>query len=49
MEKARELILKGDAKIYEVAGCVGYHDLSYFSQVFKKKYGLSPKEYKILL
>ncbi len=49
MEKARELILKGDARIYEVAGSVGYHDLSYFSQVFKKKYGLSPKEYKILL
>ncbi len=39
-------IREGKYKEYEVAGQVGYNDFSYFIKVFKKKYGITPTEYK---
>lgn len=32
-------------KIYEIAGEIGFHDMSYFSEVFKKYMGVSPSQY----
>lgn len=45
LEKAKEHILQGQ-KIYEAAHFVGFDDVSYFSRVFKKYEGCTPKEYE---
>ena len=44
--KAEQLISENRYKIYEVAEMAGYHDLSYFIRVFKKKYGVTPNVYR---
>lgn len=45
MEKAKHLLSSGDYKIYEVADLLGYENAFYFSTVFKKSIGLSPRDY----
>ncbi|MGO4372001.1 response regulator [Paenibacillus sp. MCAF20] len=45
MEKAKLLILQG-TPLQEVASAVGYEERSYFSDVFKKKTGLTPTEFR---
>ncbi|KOF57372.1 AraC family transcriptional regulator [Clostridium sp. DMHC 10] len=45
IDKAKELIIEGDKKIKEVAEIVGYKDEFYFSRIFKKIEGISPKEF----
>ncbi|MEK0314655.1 response regulator [Cohnella sp. 56] len=42
MEKARELLRSGQMSVSEVSHDLGYDDLSYFSRLFKKHYGVSP-------
>ena len=46
VEKAKELLIKGDKKIYEIAALTGFEDTAYFSKVFKKYAGCPPKEYE---
>ena len=46
IRKAKELLKKNDMSIKEVSYSVGYSDPNYFSKVFKKYEGYSPKEYK---
>ena len=46
MENARKLILEGDHKMYEIANSLGYCSPRYFTDTFKKYFGLSPTEYK---
>ncbi|MBP3963955.1 helix-turn-helix domain-containing protein [Paenibacillus lignilyticus] len=46
IEKAKKLLVSTHYKNYEVAEQVGYQDPRYFSQIFKKKVGLSPTEYR---
>jgi two-component system, response regulator YesN len=46
IDKARELLKDSRIKTYEVASLVGIEDPSYFSLIFKKHTGISPKEYK---
>lgn len=46
IEKAKEMLKATHYKNYEVAEKVGYQDSRYFSQIFKKKVGLSPSEYR---
>ncbi|WP_035791516.1 response regulator transcription factor [Butyrivibrio sp. AE3006] len=43
MHKAKKLILETDEKLAEIAEDVGYSDVSYFSNCFKKFYGVSPR------
>ncbi|MBD1382280.1 response regulator transcription factor [Metabacillus arenae] len=43
--KAKELLRNYHYKIYEVSGKVGYRDPRYFSQIFKKMTGTTPKQY----
>ena len=45
MGKAKELLKKGDMKIYEVAVAVGYPDQKYFSRVFHEYTGRSARDY----
>jgi two-component system response regulator YesN len=47
LEKAKELLRTAPAlPISDVAGEVGYEDVSYFSRVFKKKTGTTPAHYR---
>lgn len=46
LTKAAELMGLYDYKPGEAATSVGYHDLFNFSKMFKKKFGISPTEYK---
>lgn len=45
IDKAKELLKDSRYKIYEVSSKVGYKDVKYFSQIFKKITGVSPSEY----
>lgn len=44
IEKASEMIESGQYKVYEIAEAVGYKDAAYFSYIFKKVTGHSPKK-----
>ncbi len=46
MKQACRLLKTTDLYIYEVAQSLGYTDQYYFSRIFKKVVGISPKEYK---
>lgn len=46
VDKAKEYIRHGNKKIYEIACLVGLDDTAYFSRVFKRYAGCSPKEYE---
>lgn len=46
MKEACKLLRSTNLYIYEVAQQLGYQDQYYFSRIFKKVVGISPKEYK---
>lgn len=46
MEKAKELLMCSSMKTSEIGYEVGYKDPHYFSYIFKKTQGCSPKEYR---
>lgn len=46
IEVAKRLILEGRHKVYEVADLTGYTSAQYFSQIFLKLTGCTPKEYE---
>lgn len=46
MEGAKELLIHSGKKSYEVAEEVGYKNPNYFSALFKKYTGYTPKEYR---
>ena len=46
VEKAKELLKLGDKNVSDVAELVGFDNFSYFSTLFKKITGISPKEFK---
>lgn len=46
IEKAKEYIEQDDRSLAEIAFLVGYDDYTYFSRVFKKNTGFSPREYR---
>lgn len=46
MEKAKKLLRDTDESSGEIATLVGYKDPHYFSFVFKKTQGISPREYR---
>jgi two-component system response regulator YesN len=45
IDEAKKLLLTGQYRIGEVSGMVGYEDMGYFSKIFHKITGLTPKEY----
>lgn len=45
-ERAKELLLTGKLSVFEVASMVGFEDAFYFSRIFKKITGLSPRAYR---
>ncbi len=46
IQKAKELLRQTNNKIYEIASTVGYQDIHHFGKLFKKKTGVTPKEYR---
>lgn len=46
IEKAKDLLVTSDLKIYDLSKKVGYTDTKYFSKLFKKHYGEVPSKYK---
>ncbi|WP_123039652.1 response regulator [Cohnella candidum] len=46
IRKAMELLQTTNDRTYEIAYSVGYGDAHYFSNLFKKTTGLSPREYR---
>ncbi|WP_343762292.1 AraC family transcriptional regulator [Gangjinia marincola] len=46
IEKARQLIEETDLTISEIVYSCGLSSRSYFSKIFKEKYGINPSEYK---
>ena len=46
IKKAKHLLSSTDMMVYEITTSVGYENPTYFSTVFKKATGLSPKEYR---
>jgi AraC-like DNA-binding protein len=50
IKKSQEMMLQNrELQIKEVAGMVGFHDISYFCATFRKQVNMSPTEFKNLL
>lgn len=47
MEYAAHLLLLGNYQIAAVSNAIGISSLSYFSALFKKHYGMTPKQYQM--
>ena len=48
LKKAMEMLRITDMKINDIAAKVGYNDVSYFISIFKKRTGVTPKEWRSL-
>lgn len=48
LNTAENLLLNSNLSIKSISESIGYDDPLYFSRIFKKKYGYSPKEFKDL-
>lgn len=46
MEKAALLLQDNDLKVLDIARRLGYQSTSYFIQVFKRRFGVTPVEYR---
>ncbi len=46
LNRAKELLLAGEALVQEIAQAVGFNDPLYFSRVFKKQFGIAPSEFR---
>lgn len=45
IDAAKQMMADGDYKIYEISDILGFQSAFYFSRVFKKVTGLSPRDY----
>ena len=43
---AKDLLIKTDLRIHEIAGRVGIDELSYFGKVFREETGMTPREFR---
>ncbi|NND88827.1 MAG: helix-turn-helix transcriptional regulator, partial [Flavobacteriaceae bacterium] len=43
LEAAKEMLLLSEKNISEIVTSIGLNNRSYFSKIFKEKYGVSPK------
>lgn len=49
LEEACNLLTITDMKILDICQLIGFNDNSYFSKTFRKKYGFTPKEFRMNL
>ncbi len=45
MEEAQKMLIKGELNVSEIAPLVGYSSSSHFITAFKRKYGITPKQF----
>ncbi|MDR0267250.1 response regulator [Paenibacillus sp.] len=45
MERAKEALFQGD-RVYQAAQAAGFRDVSYFTKVFRKYWGVTPSDWK---
>ena len=48
METAARLLRRSDMNIQQIITLVGYENTSYFYRLFHERYGLSPREYRLV-
>lgn len=46
VEKAKDLLLQSDRKMYQIARAVGYDNIKYFFRIFKKVTGMTPSQFQ---
>ncbi len=46
IEAAKKLLVETNIPVKEISSLVGYQDYAYFTRVFKKETGISPKQYR---
>lgn len=46
LQRAQELLLHSERRIYEISESVGYNSVEHFNHTFKKYFGISPKDYR---
>jgi AraC-like DNA-binding protein len=46
LNEAKRLLVESDLKIYDIAFKIGYNNNTYFCKLFKKEFGLTPKEFR---
>ena len=46
IKRAKELLSNTSMRVFEIAFQVGYNDPNYFTNLFRKQTGMSPKEYR---
>ncbi|QJC50545.1 response regulator [Paenibacillus albicereus] len=46
LEDARQLLRESDLKLGEIAERIGYQDMRHFTQVFRKRFNMTPTEYR---
>lgn len=46
IKKAKEMLCSTNLKVYEISKNIGYCDVKYFTQLFKKFEGVTPNEYR---
>ncbi len=44
--RAKELLQQSSLKMYEISEYVGYNNVEHFNHTFKKKFGISPSDYR---
>ena len=49
LQKAKQLLEDPSLRTLDVGSMVGYHDTSYFIQSFRKRFGVTPNEYRGLM
>ena len=47
-QKATKYLVETDLQVEEVAVSVGYENVSYFYRQFKKRYGMTPRQYRVV-
>lgn len=46
MQRAKQLMMTTDLKMYEISERVGYHNVEHFNRMFKRTMGVSPSDYR---
>ncbi len=46
LDRAKNSILNSDASLTDICFMIGFRDISSFSKLFKRRFGLSPKQYR---